>query len=152
MDSEPRDRDRLSWEPERRGSDRVGSEERRPERAGAGRVGAERRRTERREPERREPERRERPRTGGRSSAEVIARMAADYVAEMTGKEPEEIVSLEQTGDDLWKVGVEVVETRRIPDSTDILAVYEAELDAEGELVAYRRVKRYSRCQLKETS
>ena len=78
--------------------------------------------------------------------------MAADYVAEMTGKEPEEVVSLEQTGDDRWKVGVEVVETRRIPDSTDILAVYEAELDAEGELVAYRRVKRYSRCQLKETS
>jgi hypothetical protein len=82
----------------------------------------------------------------------VIARQAADYVAEMTGKEPEGIVSLEQTDEGRWKVGVEVVETRRIPDSTDILAVYEAELDAEGELVAYRRVKRYSRCQLKETS
>jgi hypothetical protein len=82
----------------------------------------------------------------------VIARLAADYVAEMTGKEPEGIVSLEQTDDDRWRIGVEVVETRRIPDSTDILAVYEAELDAEGELIAYRRVKRYSRCQLKETS
>jgi hypothetical protein len=82
----------------------------------------------------------------------VIARLAADYVADMTGREPEGIVSLEQTGDDRWKAGVEVVETRRIPDSTDILAVYEAELDAEGGLVAYRRVKRYSRCQLKESS
>ena len=49
-----------------------------------------------------------------------------------------------------WLVDVEVVETRRVPDSTDILAVYEAELDAEGELVGYRRVKRYSRCQMGE--
>jgi hypothetical protein len=70
----------------------------------------------------------------------------------MTGKDPEGIVSLEQPEDHRWTVGVEVVETRRIPDSTDILAVYEVELDAEGELLAYRRVKRYSRCQLKETS
>jgi hypothetical protein len=137
---EPRDRDRPSWEPERR--DRSGSSERRAERVGAGRVGSERGR----------PERRERPRTGRRPSADMIARLAADYVAEMTGKEPGGIVSLEQAEDDRWRVGVEVVETRRIPDSTDILAVYEAELDAEGELVAYRRVKRYSRCQLKETS
>jgi hypothetical protein len=68
----------------------------------------------------------------------------------MTGKEPEGITSLEQTDDGGWVVGVEVVEIRRIPDSTDILAVYEAELDAEGELLAYKRVKRYSRCQVGE--
>jgi hypothetical protein len=68
----------------------------------------------------------------------------------MTGKEPEGITSLERTDDGRWVVGVEVVETRRIPDSTDILAVYEAELDPEGELLAYRRVKRYSRCQVGE--
>lgn len=81
-----------------------------------------------------------------------MARLAAGYVAEMAGREAEGIVSLEETGDGRWQVGVEVVETRRIPDSTDILAVYETELDAEGELIACRRVKRYSRCQLKETS
>jgi phenylpyruvate tautomerase PptA (4-oxalocrotonate tautomerase family) len=147
---EPRDRDRPSREPQRRRTDRSGPEERRPERAGAGRVGAERRRPGRREPESREPGSRLRP--GRAPSADAIARLAADYVAEMTGKDPEGIVSLEQPEDDRWTVGVEVVETRRIPDSTDILAVYEVELDAEGELLAYRRVKRYSRCQLKETS
>jgi hypothetical protein len=102
----------------------------------------------RREPERR-PERRERAGTG-EPSGEKAARLAADYVATMTGKEPEGIVSLEQADHGGWVIGVEVVETRRIPDSTDILAVYEAELDAEGELAAYRRVKRYSRCQVGE--
>jgi hypothetical protein len=107
----------------------------------------------RREPERREPERREpgRERAGtGEPGGEKAARLAADYVATMTGKEPEGIVSLERADQGGWVIGVEVVETRRIPDSTDILAVYEAELDAEGELVAYRRVKRYSRCQVGE--
>jgi hypothetical protein len=68
----------------------------------------------------------------------------------MTGKEPEGIISLERSDDGRWVAGVEVVETHRIPDSTDILAVYEAELDPDGELLAYRRVKRYSRCQVRE--
>jgi hypothetical protein len=96
-----------------------------------------------------EPDRGERGRRPPRSAGRT-ARLAADYVAEMTGKEPEGITSLERTDDGRWVVGVEVVETRRIPDSTDILAVYEAELDPEGELLAYRRVKRYSRCQVGE--
>jgi hypothetical protein len=80
----------------------------------------------------------------------VAARLAAAAVAEMTGKEPEGITSLERTDRGLWQVDVEVVETRRIPDSTDILATYRVELDPEGELVAYRRVQRYSRCQVGE--
>jgi hypothetical protein len=45
-------------------------------------------------------------------------------------------------------VGVEVVEVSRIPDSADILAVYEARLDADGDLVSYRRVRRYARGQM----
>jgi hypothetical protein len=98
----------------------------------------------------RERESRDRARAAGRPPAARIARRAGDHVAEMTGKEPEGITSLEQTDDGGWVVGVEVVEIRRIPDSTDILAVYEAELDAEGELLAYKRVKRYSRCQVGE--
>lgn len=80
----------------------------------------------------------------------TMARLAAEYVADMTGKEPEGIVSFAQTDDGGWLVDVEVVEIRRVPDSTDILAIYEAELDTDGELVAYRRVKRYSRCQVGE--
>jgi hypothetical protein len=95
-----------------------------------------------------EPERR--ASHGRAATAERTARLAAGYVEAMTGKEPEGVVSLEQTGDGGWLVDVEVVETHRIPDSTDILAVYETELDADGELIAYRRVKRYSRCQVGE--
>ena len=62
----------------------------------------------------------------------------------LTGRQPEGVTSL-QRGDPGWIVGVEVVETRRIPETTDILAVYEAELDTDGELVTYRRIDRYAR-------
>ena len=97
--------------------------------------------------ERDRPERAESTR-GRRLTAEMAARLAADYVAEMTGKEPEGITSLERSDDGTWQIDVEVVETHRIPDTADILAVYQAELDLEGELVAYRRIERYSRCQV----
>ncbi|MEV0700221.1 gas vesicle protein GvpO [Saccharopolyspora sp. NPDC050389] len=76
--------------------------------------------------------------------AAQVARLAVRQVHELTGREPEGVTSLErsETG---WVVGVEVVESRRVPDSADILAVYEAELDADGDLVSYHRVDRYAR-------
>jgi hypothetical protein len=53
-------------------------------------------------------------------------------------------VGVEPTQDG-WLVTVDVVEDHRIPSSTDILASYEIELGPDGELVSYRRVRRYSR-------
>jgi hypothetical protein len=47
--------------------------------------------------------------------------------------------------EDGWLVGVEVVEDRRIPSSADILAIYEARVGPDGDLVSYRRTKRYPR-------
>jgi len=44
-----------------------------------------------------------------------------------------------------WSVTVEVVEIHRIPDSADILAAYQADLDADGQLVAFHRTRRYTR-------
>jgi hypothetical protein len=54
------------------------------------------------------------------------------------------VVGLERT-EDGWRVAIEVLESRRVPDSTDLLAVYRVELDQEGELVGYRREQRYHR-------
>jgi hypothetical protein len=77
-------------------------------------------------------------------SATRAARAGLHQIAELTGKKPEGVTGVEPA-DDGWVVGVEVVEDRRIPSSTDILAVYEADVDSEGELASYRRVRRYSR-------
>ncbi|NYI84981.1 hypothetical protein HNR68_003611 [Saccharopolyspora hordei] len=63
---------------------------------------------------------------------------------ELTGRQIEGVTSIER-GDEGWLVGVEVVESRRVPDTADILAVYQAELDHDGDLLSYRRVDRYAR-------
>ena len=77
----------------------------------------------------------------------TAAHRAAAFVARLSGKRPESVISIERK-DEEWRVGVEVVEVSRIPDSADILAVYEVRLDADGDLVSYRRVRRYARGQM----
>jgi hypothetical protein len=57
------------------------------------------------------------------------------------------VVAIEPRDGD-WYVDVEVVESHRIPDTTDILAIYQVRLDRGGRLLSYRRTRRYSRGQL----
>jgi hypothetical protein len=82
-------------------------------------------------------------RKGGITAAKA-GQLAMRQITDLAGKQAEGITGVEP-GEDGWIVGVEVVEDRRIPSSTDVLATYETEIDADGELVSYRRVKRYSR-------
>jgi hypothetical protein len=81
-----------------------------------------------------------------RLSAADVAHAAIAQIGDLTGHDGEGVISIERN-DDGWRVGVEVVESHRIPDSADILAIYEVDLDADGELVSYRRTERYSRGQ-----
>ncbi|MFI0817644.1 gas vesicle protein GvpO [Streptomyces sp. NPDC021098] len=81
---------------------------------------------------------------GTAATARSAARSAARELRDLTGHDPESITSVERH-DDGWLVGVEVLETHRIPDSTDILAEYRVEVDGEGGLVSYRRARRYYR-------
>ncbi|SCG61587.1 gas vesicle protein [Micromonospora halophytica] len=77
------------------------------------------------------------------STAEA-AREGLRQIVGLTGKDPLGITSIQAT-DDGWLVGVEVVEDHRIPASTDLLGLYEVELDMEGQLLGYRRTRRYQR-------
>ncbi len=81
----------------------------------------------------------DRPPNPGRIAAE-----AARQLVELTGKDAEGVVGLDRS-EDGWKVEVEVVEVRRIPNTTDVLAMYEVEVDGKGSLQGYRRVRRYVR-------
>ena len=76
--------------------------------------------------------------------AQDIAALALRDITQLTGKNPLGATSVMPT-DDGWTVEVEVVEDRRIPSSTDLLALYEVVLDMDGELLSYRRTRRYSR-------
>src|SRR4051812_35266478 len=76
--------------------------------------------------------------------ASQVAVSAARDLLELTGKQSEGVTGLERS-DDGWTVHIEVVEVRRIPDTTDVLALYEVSTDSHGDLQGYRRVKRYAR-------
>jgi hypothetical protein len=84
-----------------------------------------------------------RPRPG-RVTAPEVAKAAVSQIAQLTGREPESVTGIEPA-EDGWVVGVEVVEDHRVPSSADILATYEVECDADGQLISYRRIKRYAR-------
>jgi Gas vesicle synthesis protein GvpO len=78
--------------------------------------------------------------------ARVAARRAARHVVDFTGRPAEGVVSIDRA-DGGFQVGVEVVETRRIPDTQDVLAIYEVRVDGDGDLLSYRRTRRYLRGQ-----
>lgn len=79
-----------------------------------------------------------------RRSAGSVAGHAAEQLVQLTGKQFESIVGLHRD-DEGWQVEVEVLELRRIPETTDVLATYQVEVDAAGDLVGYRRLSRYTR-------
>jgi hypothetical protein len=79
-----------------------------------------------------------------RPTALQVASEAARQLLELTGREAEGITGVERT-DDGWQVQVEVVEVHRIPNTTDVLAVYELEVDEDGDVQGYRRLRRYAR-------
>ena len=77
------------------------------------------------------------------------ARLAAENVLQLTGRCPENVISVVRD-EEGWQVGVEVMELHRIPDTTDILAIYEVILDSNGDLVRCERGQRYHRGQVQE--
>jgi hypothetical protein len=83
--------------------------------------------------------------TGG-VSATRAARQAGEVLAMLTGRTPEAVTGIERH-DDGWRVQLEVVETHKIPETADLMALYDVELDSSGEFTGHRRVRRYSRGQ-----
>jgi hypothetical protein len=77
-------------------------------------------------------------------TASDVALQAASQLQELTGRQVEGVTGLQRT-DEGWQVQVEVVEVRRIPDTTDMLALYLVDTDDGGAMVGYRRVRRYVR-------
>ena len=91
----------------------------------------------------------ERRSTRRRSGAQ-LAQRARRELSEITGLDAESVTSLERVDDGTWKVTVELLELSRVPETDDMLGSYEVELDETGELLGYRRLRRYTRSQAGE--
>jgi hypothetical protein len=83
----------------------------------------------------------------GRSplSGPELAQRARRELAEITGLGAESVTALARADDDTWSVTVELLELPRLPETDDLLGSYAAQLDDTGELLRYRRVRRYPR-------
>ncbi|MGI5379358.1 gas vesicle protein [Streptomyces sp. CA-251387] len=80
----------------------------------------------------------------GRPAPMEVLRQARAQLAELTGMNAETVTSFEQT-EDGWTLEIEVLELTRVPDTMSLMASYQVDLDPEGELTGYRRVRRYER-------
>jgi len=82
------------------------------------------------------------------SPPEVVGR-ARRQIEELFGKPVEAVSGFGHPEDNGggWTVTLELLELPRIPDTTSLLGTYEATLDADGNLVDARRIRRYPRNQ-----
>jgi hypothetical protein len=99
-------------------------------------------------------ERARRPRPSSRSAssgadklrgAEDAAQHARRSLARLIDHHAEGVSAVSRSDDGGWRVSVDVLEVARIPDTTSLLATYEVELDPQGHLLEYQRVRRYRR-------
>ncbi|GGL80910.1 hypothetical protein GCM10010129_25690 [Streptomyces fumigatiscleroticus] len=73
-----------------------------------------------------------------------ILRQARAQLAELTGLSAESVSSFEQT-ENGWSLEIEVLELARVPETMSLMATYQVDLDHQGLLTGYRRVRRYER-------
>jgi hypothetical protein len=62
----------------------------------------------------------------------------------LIGRPIEAVTGIEKDGSE-WRVTVEVVELERVPNTTDVLGVYEVTVDKNGDLTGTRRTRRFYR-------
>ncbi|MEU5316566.1 gas vesicle protein [Streptomyces sp. NPDC021056] len=79
-----------------------------------------------------------------RPSPMQVLRHGRTQLEELTGMSAESVSSFGQTQDG-WSLEVEVLELARVPDTMSLMASYQVDLDPQGELTGYRRVRRYER-------
>jgi hypothetical protein len=73
-----------------------------------------------------------------------LAQRARRQLSELTGHSIEAVSGLEPD-EDYWRITLELVELARVPRASDVLGSYEVVVDADGDLLGYRRLRRYVR-------
>lgn len=74
-----------------------------------------------------------------RGSVVQIVKGIREEIRAVTGFEALSVVSLERA-EDGWTGRVEVTELRRVPDTQDLVGVYDVTLDSDGYLVSWERL------------
>ena len=70
---------------------------------------------------------------------EVIFK-AKESLPMLTNREFNGVTGISKEGNE-WKVTLELIERKSIPDSSDLLGIYELRLDEEGGIVSFNRIR-----------
>jgi len=82
----------------------------------------------------------------GAQNLGTAVRAAMRQFRELTGRAPDSVTGARSLEDGKgWSVLVDVVELERIPSSTSVIATYRVDLDSQGSITAYERLRRYTR-------
>jgi hypothetical protein len=84
-----------------------------------------------------------------RISAGAAAKRARDEFPDVSDIPVERVSAVDRT-DKGWQVTLEALELRRIPETMDVIGVYEVDLTARGQVSGWRRVGRFNRSQVQE--
>lgn len=80
-----------------------------------------------------------------------VALQAKKEIQALTGLDAETVSSIQHQGDG-WVVTIDMIELHMTPNSRDVLAIYDVQLDNEGSVMGYRRIGRYVRSQVEITN
>jgi hypothetical protein len=81
---------------------------------------------------------------GGQGGLLRIIHSGLGQFAELTGQEPERLSGM-RAADDGWSLLADVVELERIPSTTSVIATYRVDVDEDGNLRGYERLRRFVR-------
>jgi len=73
-----------------------------------------------------------------------IATKAKEQLTTLTGLKAETVSAFSKNPDG-YQVNVEMLEMVHVPNSLDVLATYETQLDNQGNIISYLRTRRYHR-------
>jgi len=73
-----------------------------------------------------------------------IVRNALTQFVELSGQEPDRVSGVRRV-DDGWSLLVDVVDVERVPATTSVLSTYRVDVDGDGEMTGYERVRRFTR-------
>ena len=73
-----------------------------------------------------------------------VGEKAEEQLAQLTADRPVAVVAVFRD-EEGWHVTIDMLEMARIPESTDLLGVYEAVLDPEGNMLKFERKMTHNR-------
>lgn len=83
--------------------------------------------------------------------ASEVGGIVKEELEALTGLKAETVSSVQKQGDH-WDVTVDMIELHVTPNSRDVLAIYDVQIDDGGNVLGYRRMGRYVRSQVEITN